>query len=214
MAGEAAFTLLKEATERLGSYVAEAAAAAGGPVSVGLVRDLADKTASEVVAEAKKRPMNGIMVILSENDHFFDRVPPKSEHSRSLRDQMFDIIEEDLIGMLDVRVAWASQFEKDFCPQSHFERVNKEALDAFESALSEMGASDIGNHVRSVLGVLMGSKEKVLAAPRQTAEKNPHLLGGLLLILCQDQMAERWQAAREAVSRLGRGPDGQWELAR
>lgn len=202
------------ATERFHENMLAAISATDDIIPVDDVRRIADRTASEFVADLKTK--TDALAILTLHPSYLGRRSLDSAHSASLSDQVFDLVEEDLRRSLDVRIEWASQFGEDFFPADAVIFAAARAIRVFGDVSRKMfptdetGRETLLDPAVEALGQFEKSRSDDV---RKVLEKAIAPIIDGLHALGRGETAGRWYAAKEACTRLGRGPDGEWFMA-
>lgn len=196
-------------------------AAAEGFVSVEAMRKVADRAAAEYVAEIKTNGTTAEIVALY--PELLER--RAGWENATIGDLVREIVEEDLVRVLDVRREWADQFPDDYAPAQAM-AAEAEVAVAFFERVSTLDVCGIG--LKVVRGYDELEREEVCGAARAAianyiADPDPRSLDDLFAAMAPVVGSLRdlhWQAAIdrfltsvEAFNRLGRAPDGSWELA-
>ncbi|NTF18030.1 hypothetical protein G6L37_06405 [Agrobacterium rubi] len=207
------YEFFDEVSARFHENMLAAVTATDGIITVNEVRGIADRTCAAYVAELRKK---GALSLISRYPALLDRRLSDHNGRQTVTDIIFEAIESDLSKALDVRIEWAAQFDTAFSPEGAVEAAADTSIRIFE----ETARKSFPNDVEGLDGIVAPARQALTVFGRDRSPEALESLEAAVSVVVQGLhafgragAADRWYAAREAVTRLGRDADGQWLMA-
>lgn len=214
------YSFIGEVAQRFHADMVAARAATHFILGVDAVRKVADRAAAAFVKELKQT--GAVPALVLQHPELLAR--RDTWGAATIGDSILDAVEEDILRVLDVRLEWAEQFPEEFAPALELARAADEAIAMFDRVARE-GLSPDNVKVtpyddlerNDVVGPAKEALEnfRVLEDIRTRDDlfgAMAPVVGGLRDLRWQAEL-DGFMAAVEAYRRLGRAPDGSWELA-
>jgi hypothetical protein len=215
------YPFISEVARRFHADAVDAISKTEGLLSVDAVRKVADRTAAAFVKELKES--DGVAALLADHPELLDR--RTAWGAATIGESVLEHVEADILRLLDVRREWADQFPDHYIPAQAMADEAEHAIEIFER-VSRLENSADG------LPILTGyddlEREEVCKTARDAVEnyradvcwKTRDQLYTAMVPVVGSLRDLRWlaeldrfMASVEAFDRLGRAPDGSWELA-
>lgn len=215
------YRFIEEVARRFHLDVVAARSKTEGLLGVDVVRKIADRAASDYVRELKAA--GGVAELIADHPELLER--KIAWGASTVAETILEHVETDVVRVLDVRLEWADQFPEGYLPAqamadeaeiaiSVFDRVSrlKHSGDGLpvSGGYDDLERDEVCNRARDAVetyraDVCWKTRDHLYAAMAP-------VVGSLRDLRWQAEL-DRFMASVEAFNRLGRAPDGSWELA-
>jgi hypothetical protein len=217
------YRFMEEVAQRFHADAVEARSKTQGLLGVDTLRRIADRTAAAFVKSLKEE--GRIVEIVADHPGLLDRRSAGVGVGTTAGETILELVEEDIVRVLDVRLEWADQFGEEYVPAQAMADEAEIAISAFDR-VSRLGTSGDGLPFSGGYDDL--ERDEVCKSARAAVENYradvcwetrdqlyaamAPIVGSLRDLRWQAEL-DRFMASVEAFNRLGRAPDGSWELA-